>query len=204
MSIAVGAVGAVGLSGSGLFAVYLLGVLDTLISNHTIIPGHTVMAGSSGGGMLALHTCLGLNPQRTFEHLDAVLQQCLASPRACPLSDLTNMGGRVMHAMLAQVNDEHAWKRCVGKAHVHLALVHDAPLDAMHARCPLQLRKRGWTVSNWTSNSDIINASGSTTYIPGVMGTHCAATFRGLSVIDGGYHDHLPCPPGLSYSTRWI
>ncbi len=186
----------VGISGSGLFAVYLLGVLDTLISNHSIVPGHTVLAGSSGGGMLALHTCLGLHPRHTFVHFNAALQQCAATPHSCALSNLTNMGGRVMQAMISHLNDDQAWKKCVNKAHVHMSLVHNAPHDAAHADCPLQLRKLGWSISNWTSNEDVIHAAGATSYIPGIMGSHCATTFRGQPVIDGGYHDHLPCPPG--------
>lgn len=185
----------VGMSGSGLFALYHLGVLDTLIDTGVVIPGQTVMAGASGGAIMALHTCLGLAPQHTFDRLHTMLQSCAVSPTTCPLADLTSFGAHVMNAMLLVA--PQPWERCIGRAHVHVALVDGAPELATHASCPLALRKTGWTVTNFTSREDVVEAALATSYIPGVVGHSCAASLRGRAVIDGGYYDHLPCPPGV-------
>lgn len=184
----------VGMSGSGLFAVYHLGVLDTLIEAGVINPGHSVMAGASGGAIMALHTCLGLNPRHTFDHLDTMLQSCAAAPTTCPLADMTSFGAHVMNAMLLVA--PQPWERCIGRAHVHVALVDDVPELATDPLCPLKLRKRGWTITNFTSREDVVEAALATSYTPGVVGHRCAVSLRGQPVIDGGYFDHLPCPPG--------
>lgn len=187
----------IGMSGSGLFAVYHLGVLETLIDSGVIIPGTTVMAGASGGAILSLHTCLGLTPRHTFDRLHVMLQSCAASPTTCPLADLHAFGARIMDAML--LTAPHSWERCIGRAHVHVALVQDAPALATDASCPLNLRKQGWTLTNFTSRQDVVEAAAATSYIPGIVGDACATTLRGQAVIDGGYFDHLPCPPGTEH-----
>lgn len=191
---------AIGMSGSGLFVLYHLGVLDTLIAHNVVIPGVTVMAGASGGAIMALHTCLGLQPRHTFDHLHAMLQSCITSPTTCPLADLHGLSARVMDAMLLVAPEP--WERCIGRAHVHVALVDNPPDLATDPQCPLALRKRGWMVTNFTSRDDVVEAAAATSYIPGVLGHGCATQLRGRDVIDGGYHDHLPCPPGRRHNPQ--
>ncbi len=182
-----------GFSGSGFYIIYHMGVLDELISSGILVPGESVVAGASGGAHIATFTCSGLSVDQQLAMIMKGITSC--NDGSC----LGYLHARDLKMMELAVPDNSAFERCNGKVFVQLSVTKPAPPGS---KPPFNMcfeeQKDSLLVGEFHNRNDLINAVTGSSFIHNGLSnaTSCTLPWRDLNVMDGGYTNELPCPPG--------
>lgn len=182
-----------GFSGSGFYIIYHIGVLSELISSGLLVPGESVIAGASGGAHIAAFTCSGLPVDQQRSMILKSITGCLDGSCQGKLNALD------LKMMRSSIPDDSAFDPCIGKAFVQLSVTQPAPAGSSP---PFQMcfdeHKDSLLVGDFYDRNDFIDAVSGTSFIHNGLSnaTSCTLPWRDLHVMDGGYTNELPCPPG--------
>ena len=187
--------------------IYGLGVLQYLIENEIIDPYVVRVAGASSGAQSVAFAC-GVSVDTMIAQANATIQLCRYDPYGC----LGKLDALSLAGLNASFPPGYAFELCNGRIYIQMTQVNGTLAQPTGQfppnECPAwQTFWEGGELINWfNSRDDLITAMAGSSFIVGASSfTKCAEQWRDQYVIDGGYSDVMPCPPGntscLSIST---
>jgi hypothetical protein len=173
-----------GFSGSGFYFSYFLGVYKSL-QKAGLVNKKTPVYGSSGGAIVAGGLCSGSSIEDMMDENLKVATFCNSSTTLC--------AGQLDELLVAELKQRapkgNGWKNCNNRGHIHISHSYSKPNDFPVCN----LTGGNWTINQFKSRQDLIDAVASSSFVIGASGFACNREFRGQPVMDGGYSISLPC-----------
>ena len=185
----------IGLSGGGFAGAYEVGALMGLVEKK-VINLKTVRAAGASAGALSLGFCSGVSLNATLDAAMEIVDNCAADPYLC----YGTLGAKVTAALDSYIpKGPKAWMQCNKRMYIQLSQAKSSqkPPCPLNETTPTYIIK-SLLINQFSSRNDFINAlAGSAFLIPVSNLDVCSRDFRkNVHVVDGGYTDILPCPPG--------
>jgi hypothetical protein len=155
-------------SGAGWLTPYHLGVIHAL-KDLQLISSKSIVAGTSGGAIAAVMVSTNVS------ELDALEAFKLSIHDAKPMNNIDSN----LRKMLTEMLPNDAYLRCTNTCHLTITKV-------------LPLETKPILISQFSSNSDLIDCIATSCFIPLYCAPKMFTIFRGEKYIDGGIFAFLP------------
>jgi hypothetical protein len=181
----------IGFSGSGFLLVYHLGVLQAMTDHGLLLPNSS-LAGLSGGALVSVLHCTGVNLTLAKLELFQMITNCAQD---FPLYCFGTLDEAVANALEGIIPMDDSFAQCSGGDFtVEVSSIVQGGSSCLDCN-PGNVQKE--YISSFTSREDLITVLRASAFVSGVSGVDpCNVLLRGQPTCDGGYSipQTVPCP----------